>query len=1506
MTHYIGATGLDIFNDAIETAIEETTLTLTNLIDAVATQDNLNAIYSSNYTDTVGDLIGVYSSNYSDKVGVWGSNYTDREITYTSNYVRTTSNILVNRIKLLEGSEGTAGDPSADPPIPPIPPTGNIYILATLGLLTAGATATGILIGDLTIKVNNNAIYGSNYSDKVGVWGSNYARDKIGVYSSNYTDLIGIYSSNYARDKIGVYSSNYTDLIGIYSSNYARDKVGVYSSNYTDLIGGYSSNYARDKVGVWGSNYSDKVGVYSSNYTNREITFTSNYVARINTALSGANYWTEESTNNIYLNKSGNVGIGTIATTKLHVYQDTINDTKLIIQNNNVVSGSVPTEISVVGATSTTIGSADRMLVFPYTGSADTKDYDFTTTQNLICDILVVGGGGGGGAGHGGGGGAGQLVLIRQATLIIGNYIIKVGKGGIGAVSVNNVSISQATKGGNSSFNNIVVAEGGGANTNNANDKNGGSGAGGDGYPTDGGTSGFGIKDNNTDTYLSGNVYSRGNNGGNNDGNPNGGVAGGGGGAGTAGNGSVAGNGLSGISEISYDFKTNFGTSVGKTESDTLIWFAGGGGGGYSTSIGGLGGGGNGAFNSGATPVNGGNATNGTGSGGGGGSGYSGDGGAGGTGIVIIRYRLQTSTSSSLELVRGTTTDGSVDYSVGNYDGNFKIKSVVNTATPDDRLVINSAGNVGIGTTSHATYKLDVNGDINISAGSQFKIGGNVLSTFTPTSANTIGIFNSTQFENVSSLIQIKSSWKPTTSGTADTANGLSAGTSISITSITASGLITANAGLTISGAGQSLISEGTITARIINASGLITGNAGLTIPAGQTLTSSGTLTATTIIASELITANAGLTIASAQTLTSGVINASGLITATQTTTGTNDILNMRYNSTNGIRFTQRYIGVNDVRYDLIQKVANVDKTASLTIYNGNVGIGRTDPTNILQIGSGNRLRIANNNADFTIIGTGDTPELHTRIFMGGINYTEPFYGGTGNLYMFSGNGGKHLFITQTTTTETERMRIGNNGNVAIGTTDTATYKLNVAGDINVSGAFRVNNTAIANSWSAGTPSTNIYYNLGNVGIGTTNPSSLLHIKGTNTILTIMGQGGGGAKSQLDLSTYDPTPYVSGCSLIATDDGAFGATFQIKLKASGANTNGQFTPFSIGNTGNVSIPSNLNVGTIITDNISSRGTNGPFYIDPNYSTNNYVLIYDKLDIQGSLYVSNSLGIGANPSYTLDIPNNGTGNSGYYNLRYFNYDTNITASYTYLSNVSARIGGSLWCGSWIASSSDSRIKEDIQDINDDSALQMILAIEPKTYKYIDKVAKGDKKVYGFIAQQIKQVLPDAIGIEPEYIPNIMLLADYDNEIITLPSQPVKVVIKLNDKIRCYDKDNKHIDIIVIEIIDELTFKIKFNDNKPIRATKPTNNSSNIDITDSPMPSQSGSPEGTKYTDNKIFVSGTEVDDFHTISKEYIFTLNVCATQELHRRIISQEQRIKELEGKMTQILNYISI
>jgi hypothetical protein len=250
----------------------------------------------------------------------------------------------------------------------------------------------------------------------------------------------------------------------------------------------------------------------------------------------------------------------------------------------------------------------------------------------------------------------------------------------------------------------------------------------------------------------------------------------------------------------------------------------------------------------------------------------------------------------------------------------------------------------------------------------------------------------------------------------------------------------------------------------------------------------------------------------------------------------------------------------------------------------------------------------------------------------------------------------------------------------------------------------------------------------------------------------------------------------------------------------------------------------------------------------------------------------NVGIGViNPQFLLEIAAGTGGTGGSILIRYFNVSNTTTFTGTIVGSISMKVAGDVWLtGGTLLASSDSRIKEDIQDINDDTALQSILAIEPKTYKYIDKVVKGDKKVYGFIAQQIREVIPEAVSIEKSYIPNIMLLEDYNDSIITLPSQPTKVEIKVNDKIRCYDKDNKIVDVVVDEVIDDLTFRTQLLD----------------------------------YTDNKIYVHGTEIDDFHTLDKSYIFTLNVCGTQELHRRIISQEERIKELETKMEQILNNI--
>ena len=253
----------------------------------------------------------------------------------------------------------------------------------------------------------------------------------------------------------------------------------------------------------------------------------------------------------------------------------------------------------------------------------------------------------------------------------------------------------------------------------------------------------------------------------------------------------------------------------------------------------------------------------------------------------------------------------------------------------------------------------------------------------------------------------------------------------------------------------------------------------------------------------------------------------------------------------------------------------------------------------------------------------------------------------------------------------------------------------------------------------------------------------------------------------------------------------------------------------------------------------------------------------------------NVGIGTNnPGYRLEV-GDGTTSAVNMTAAYLNtVGTYYNQSTTY-NYIGAKFNVAIWTTQYLTVSSDSRIKEDIKDIIDDTALQSILSIEPKTYKYVDKLKRDDKKVYGFIAQQIKDVIPEAVSIQASYIPNIYLVADYIDYVITLSSQPTKVVIKMNDKIKCYDKDNKEILVEVIEVIDDLTFRIK----------------------------------EIEYTDTKIFVYGTFVDDFHTLNKDYIFTLNVCATQELHRRIEtqsvllkSQDDRIKDLETKVAMLMS----
>lgn len=186
-------------------------------------------------------------------------------------------------------------------------------------------------------------------------------------------------------------------------------------------------------------------------------------------------------------------------------------------------------------------------------------------------------------------------------------------------------------------------------------------------------------------------------------------------------------------------------------------------------------------------------------------------------------------------------------------------------------------------------------------------------------------------------------------------------------------------------------------------------------------------------------------------------------------------------------------------------------------------------------------------------------------------------------------------------------------------------------------------------------------------------------------------------------------------------------------------------------------------------------------------------------------------------------------------------------------------------------SDQRIKTNIIDLSDDQCLQQIRAIEPKRYEYIDKVERGSNPVYGFIAQQIRDVLPYAVTLQPGVVPDIQDMADFSNNIVTLRTK----TFSFNDV-------SGNVRIITSDPAKPLqSYPVSFISSNQLR----------IDCS---------------FTDvSDVFVYGREIPDYHQLDKNAIFTINVAATQELDRQLQAAKGKIQQLEDTLSNVLTRLS-
>ena len=572
---------------------------------------------------------------------------------------------------------------------------------------------------------------------------------------------------------------------------------------------------------------------------------------------------------------------------------------------------------------------------------------------------------------------------------------------------------------------------------------------------------------------------------------------------------------------------------------------------------------------------------------------------------------------------------------------------------------------------------------------------------------------------------------------------------------------------------------------------------------------------------------------------------------------------------------------------------------SNITYASGNVGIGTNAPQSALDIMGTEYIRDASGTGVIkqgVVYGNG-------YIQMGlPSSLTSPYTASSAPLYFTNFNAGSYyMSIIPTSSGATNTANIGINtatpntalhvnGAVTLAGLSSASQSY-VLGYNQSTGLVTYQSASAATQWTTGTG--NIYYTSGYVGIGIANPTSAsLQVAGT----VITGQTANGSSTTgyivLQQGTALNTAYTAFHAADGTRRGYVGWADSYFLYLNSGNIGLSFGSdqgtamvilynkyVGIG-TNNPSYPFHVNSSTVPAAAITG-GTAQYLRVNEayfQYWDANTCAVVGVLNAPSSLYVKNNgyVGIGTpTPQFPLDVANSVAWSTGY---PYQVYSLGMPAGTEQVYSIRGSYSFWTFYGGYL-SSSDRRKKTNINNADTSTALGKILSLPLKTYNYIDKVADGDELVYGLIAQEVKEIMPEAITLGTAYIPSIYKLA---------------TDIELSE-----DETNV---IITVDIPETSELKVGGKVELVVENMKEKHNAIVVSFTSYELVV----PKWDDFDDTKnVFVVGPEINDYHTLDKPYLAVVCMGGIQELSAMNDTLTERVTALETTNTTLQQQIA-